>query len=469
MNFKEINEAFFELESKYDLFNKKINGIYFWELIRFDLNRKILVDKWLITQAHKSIENKYMYILKNITNFLYKWIFKNPFIWKSNSIFIFWHPRRKNIDWIDYDIYTDYLKEELQKNNMIYQDFEVFYWTKYSNKSKFSDDILSLDFFDGLALFFGKKIKLTDSETDFLLLLEKEIFQIMNLKINLLNYISNKLKLFNVFVKLFNKLIKWKNPTLIIELVWYWLIYKALNYSAGLQWVKTIELQHWVIDKFHLWYSMWHNKDIEAKYFPDKVFTWWKYWNNVCNYPSNCDALDVWFHFFDLNKLNNNINRDEKYIIVISQWAIWEELSKHIYSLAKSLKDYTFFYKLHPWEFHKIDNKFSFLKELKNIKIIKWEQTVYDLFNICNIQIWAFSTAIYEWLWFWLKTIIFNLPWTEYLDDLVEKNIIKKVSNFSECESVINNDDFWNWDLFDSDSFFRSDSMDNIIKIIKYF
>jgi hypothetical protein len=45
MKSKELNDIFFELENKYDLFNKKINGIYFWELIRFDLNRRLLIDK----------------------------------------------------------------------------------------------------------------------------------------------------------------------------------------------------------------------------------------------------------------------------------------------------------------------------------------------------------------------------------------------------------------------------------------
>jgi hypothetical protein len=45
MNFKDINNTFFDLENKYSLFDKKISGIFFWELLRFDISRKILIKK----------------------------------------------------------------------------------------------------------------------------------------------------------------------------------------------------------------------------------------------------------------------------------------------------------------------------------------------------------------------------------------------------------------------------------------
>lgn len=468
MNSKELNNTFFELENKYDLFNKKINGIYFWEIIRFELNRKLLVDKWVITEPHKKIWNKLLYIIKNIFSFLYKWIFKNPFLGKSNSIFIFWHPRRKNINGIDYDIYTDFLKKELQKNNIKYQDFETFYEATYSSKSKFSDNILSLDFIDWLALLFGKKIVFSKTEKEILLFIEKEILNKFNVKINILNFVSEKLKLYNIFIKVFTKLIKWKTPTIIIEIVWYWLIYKALNSVAKDFNIKTIELQHWVINKYHLWYSMWNNKNIEWKYFPDYIFTWWEYWNNICNYAENIKLVEIWFPYFDINK---NIEQKDKWkltknILVISQWHIWILLSKKIYNLAKKLPNYTFYYKLHAWEFHKVDKYFSFFKNIENIKIVKWEKTVYDLFSICSIQIWVCSTALYEWLWFWLKTIIFDLSCSEYLDTLINDWVVNKVLNEEQCKDYILNNNKLNNNKFNNNIFFKKDSLLNLTKNI---
>lgn len=468
MNFKQLNNNFFKLENKLDLFNKQIDWVYFWELVRFSINREILIKKWLITIPHKWVDNKIIYILKNILNLSYKIIFKNPYFSEKESIFIIWHPRRPLIDWYYTDIYTKYLKKWLSKNNIDYQDFENFTQEYIKSKDIESKNILQLDYFSIFSLLFKNRFKFNKKDEKYVKDLELKINNEFWVNIDIYNKVKNEIASFNIFYKHIYKFLKRKRPKIIFEVVSYWLIVRALNKASKELNIPTIELQHGVIDKYHLGYSMWDQKNIKLNYFPDYIFTWWDYWNSVCNYPENTKLISTWFPYFELNKSKYNINKQqEKNIIVISQWAIWEDLSKQVYEVAKELKDYTFYYKLHPWEFHKIDNEFSFLKELENIKIITWAKTVYDLFEICSIQIWAFSTAIYEWLWFWLKTIVFDLPWVEYLDDLVEKDIVKKIDNPSDCIDIIKNKYFWKSNDFESESFFKSKAIDNMLENIK--
>ena len=56
-------------------------------------------------------------------------------------------------------------------------------------------------------------------------------------------------------------------------------------------------------------------------------------------------------------------------------------------------------------------------------------------------QIGAFSTAIYEGLAFNCKTFIIDVPGVEYLDDLIDKNIVKKVKSSEELINYLKEDE----------------------------
>ena len=467
INSKDINDIFFEIENEYHLFDKKINNIYFWEIIRFQLNREILIKKWLINSTNLEKLNIYDKIIKSFY-IIYKMIFKNIFYSKQDNLFIFWHSRRQKINGFNYDIYTDIIKKELVDNKVNFQDCEWFYWSENNNKSKESKNILYYDFIEILPFFIPTLFRLNNEDKVFINNLEKIINEEFNVIIDLKYIVKKLLFRFNIYFWIINLFLKYKKPKIILQVVWYNIFNLALNKATKKNNIVNIELQHWVIDKYHFWYSMWNKKDQFSNYFPDYIFSWWKYWNNVCIYPKNCRVIDFWFPFFDLNKGNKNTLKDifNKNILIISQGAIWEDLARKIYELANELKEYKFYYKLHPWEFHKLDNELSFLKNIKNIKIIKSEKTIYELFSICNTQIWVFSTAIYEWLGFWLNTIVYNLAWVEYLDDLIFKWIVKKVNDTKECVELINNNDFdSSW--FKSSDFFKEDSLKNISEKIK--
>ncbi len=437
MNFKQINDTFFKLENSLNLFDKKIQWVFFWELIRFSINREILVKSWTIKSAFKVD-----FSLKNICNtiiFVFRNLLLNNILFsKKKCTYIFSHSRRHNIDWKYYDIYSDFLKEKLISSKIEYQDFEWFKQDFLSPKSDVSKNIKSYMPIDIIIQYFSFGIKLSNSEQKLLEDIQSKIQHDIGVDINIKQIVSKNISKFKLYSKFWEWLFKKKKPTLIYEVVWYWIWMFALNSVASKLKIKTIELQHGVIDKYHLWYSTGSHKR-NLQYAPDELYLWWDYWGNACNFSQDTKKTSYWFEFFNNNysKYIQDTKNKSNNILVISQTTIWEDLAKEILELSKLLPNHIFYYKLHPLEFIKLDKELSFLKWVKNIKVICAEKNLYELFWTCNTQIWIYSTWLYEWLWFGLKTIVFDLPWVEYLDDLVQKDIVIKVKDAKEYVSSI--------------------------------
>ena len=100
-------EQYLTIESDHKLWEKKIRGVYYWELIRFDLYYLIVSEKFN-TQgtAFETFSNaKYLLnLLKTIPTILSNFPFRRNI---QSSILVIPHPRRLNKDSVFWDIYSD--------------------------------------------------------------------------------------------------------------------------------------------------------------------------------------------------------------------------------------------------------------------------------------------------------------------------------------------------------------------------
>jgi hypothetical protein len=168
--------------------------------------------------------------------------------------------------------------------------------------------------------------------------------------------------------------------------------------------------------------------------------------------------------------LNNEKNKNQ--ILFISQGVIGKYLSEFAYNIAKKLEDceekYEIIYKLHPGEYSNWQNNYSYLKKcekLANFHIIdSSEISLYELFSKSEYQVGVFSTAIYEGLLFNCKTFIVDLPGSEYMDSLVEKNYVKKIATADEFIDSIAN---FKTNSYDKDFFFKKYEKSVLKRIIK--
>ena len=508
---KEICQNIWDLEEKYELNHKEIQACYPWQLIRMYLYYEITKKTNVFEspqQSSLSLSDKIISFLPFVKNS----IMANPLSGKENvDILIFDHPRKVIFEDEFQDIYSYFLKETLEKYNKSFETIESPYLNKHfrnknnikENHVKFNDRIL-------LGSFIHKtinrgKVPFTNEEKEFIETIKAEIESIFSIQIDLFGIIEDHILNFQYDYAKYIELLEKRNPKQVFLVVAY--ENKALIAACKKMNVEIIELQHGTISPYHLGYSypkntMKFNGEIkEIEYFPDKILSFGDYWQNASSYPIESDKIiSMGFPYFEENsktymkiaekkeienkEIENEENKNEKdkteehgkryqkQILFISQGVIGKYLSKLAYETAKDLNEtinekdnenndlnYKFIYKLHPGEYGTWRENYEYLakavEEFDNFNVIdKSEPPLYELFAKSDYQIGAFSTAIYEGLAFNCKTLIIDVPGVEYLDDLIDKNIVKKVKNSEEIIDYLKEEKI---DLkeYDKDYFFK--------------
>ena len=488
---KEICQNIWNLEEKYELNHKEIQGCYPWQLIRmylyYEITRK--------TNVFESAQQSSLSLFDKVNTFLpfiKNSISSNPLSGKENvDALIFDHPRKVIFNDEYQDIYSYFLKDTLKENGKSFETIESPYLNKHfrnnenikENNVKFNDRIL-------LGSFIHKtrnrgKVPFREEEKAFINTIKSEIETVFNIKIDLFRIIEDHILNFQYDYRKYIELLEKRKPKQVFLVVAY--ENKALVAACKAKKIELIELQHGTISPYHLGYSYPENtrkindEIKEIKYFPDKILSFGDYWKSSSHFPIDEEnIISMGFPYFEENSKtyieiagNKDKETNQKQILFISQGVIGKYLSKLAYELADNLNqnemeendnaDYAFIYKLHPGEYGTWRENYNYLTkaidEFDNFTVIdKSEPPLYELFAKSNYQIGAFSTAIYEGLAFNCKTFIIDVPGVEYLDDLIDKNIVKKVKSSEELINYLKEDKDNEIDLkeYDKDYFFKN-------------
>ena len=486
---KEICQNIWNLEEKYELNHKEIQDCYPWQLIRmylyYEITRK--------TNVFESAQQSSLSLLDKVESFVpfaKNSVLSNPLSGNETvDVLIFDHPRKVIFNDEYQDIYSYFLKDTLIENGRSFETIESPYLNKHfrnnanikENHVKFNDRIL-------LGSFIHKsrnrgKLPFTEEEKQFIDTLKNEIESNFNIDIDLFRIIEDHILNFQYDYKKYIELLQKRKPKEVFLVVAY--ENKALVAACKKMNIEIIELQHGTISPYHLGYScpentMKINDEIkEIEYFPDKILSFGDYWANSSYFPINKEnIISMGFPYFEENSktymtMNENKNEKDadennnKQILFISQGVIGKYLSKMAYEIAENIhnennndKNYNFIYKLHPGEYGTWKENYDYLikasQKYENFTVIdKSEPPLYELFAKSNYQVGAFSTAIYEGLAFNCETFIIDVPGVEYLDDLIEKDIVKKVKNSEELINYITNEDL-SIQEYDKDYFFKN-------------
>ena len=488
---KEICQEIWNLEEKYELNHKEIQGCYPWQLIRmylyYEITRK--------TNVFESAQQSSLSLFDKINSFLpflKNSILSNPLSGRENvDVLIFDHPRKVIFEDEYQDIYSYFLKDTLNQYGKSFETIESPYLNHHfrnnenikENHVRFNDRIL-------LGSFIHKtrnrgKLPFTDEEKQLINAVKYELETAFKIEIDLFRIMEDHILNFQYDYEKYIELLQRKNPKVVFLVVAY--ENKALVAACKKMNIEIIELQHGTISPYHLGYSYPENtmkfndeiKDIE--YFPDKILSFGDYWKNACPFPIDSEnIISMGFPYFEENSKTymeiseekNNEPIAQKQILFISQGVIGKYLSKLAYETASNIKEnnennennnsqkYKFIYKLHPGEYGTWKENYDYLtkavNEFDNFTVIdKSEPPLYELFAKSHYQIGAFSTAIYEGLAFNCKTFIIDVPGVEYLDDLIDKDIVKKVKSSEELINYINNGNI-SIQEYDKDYFFKN-------------
>lgn len=480
---KEICKNIWNLEEKYELNHQMIQDCYPWQLIRmylyYEITRK--------TNVFESAQQSSLSLFDKINSFLpflKNSVLSNPLSGNENvDVLIFDHPRKVIFEDEYHDIYSYFLKDTFNEMGKSFETIESPYLNNHfrnnknikENHVKFNDRIL-------LGSFIHKtrnrgKVPFTKEEKQLINTLKEELESTFKIEIDLFRIIEDHILNFQYDYKKYIELLEKRNPKLVFLVVAY--ENKALIAACKKMNIEIIELQHGTISPYHLGYSypersMKLNNEIrEIEYFPDKILSFGDYWKNASHYPIDSDnIISMGFPYFEENsrtymkmaeeKLNQE--SDNKQILFISQGVIGKYLSKLAYEIAENgNEDYQIIYKLHPGEYGTWRENYEYLNkaiaEFDNFKVIDESQPpLYELFAKSHYQAGAFSTAIYEGLAFNCKTFIIDVPGVEYLDDLIEKDIVKKVKDSEELIDYIIKDETneIQFKEYDKDFFFKN-------------
>ena len=487
---KEICQKIWDLEEKYELNHKEIQDCYPWQLIRMYLYYEITRKANVFESAQQSSLSLFDKI-NSFLPFLKNSILSNPLSGKENvDVLIFDHPRKVIFEDEYQDIYSYFLKDTLNKYGKSFETIESPYLNQHfrnknnikENNVKFNDRIL-------LGSFIHKtrnrgKLPFTEAEKQLINTVKEEIETAFEIEIDLFRIMGDHILNFQYDYKKYIELLQRKNPKVVFLVVAY--ENKALVAACKKMNIEIIELQHGTISPYHLGYSYPENtrkfdgeiKEIE--YFPDKILSFGDYWKNACPFPIDSEnIISMGFPYFEENSKTymkiaedknseeeNNQKTEDKQILFISQGVIGKYLSELAYETALSINEnndsqnFRFIYKLHPGEYGTWKENYDYLtksvNEFNNFTVIdKSEPPLYELFAKCHYQIGAFSTAIYEGLAFNCKTFIIDVPGVEYLDDLIDRDIVKKVKSSEELINYINNENI-SIQEYDKDYFFKN-------------
>lgn len=447
---KEISNLILKIESRHQLFAYEIDGIYIWELLRWELFRAIARKLGLEGQAHTFLSHIPIHV---------KWsrffissldlFFKNPLLGnRQRNTLIFDHPRKMSVDGKYIDIYTDFLLQDLKPDE--YEVLERHYLGLHSsNKSDAGRkylDVLNLYIILTKPIL-NKKIKLSVLDVQFLKTIELEIHQAFRIKIDLLQLAAAKLVDFKAKFAFYNHLLKKRRPKNIILVVSY--SQQALIAAAKYNQVWVTEIQHGVISPYNLAYHYPNQEHIS--YFPDELWVFGDYWKTAARIPLQTKVVARGFPF--LNKRYEKYRKMAKKkntILFVSQGTIGSELSEWAFKMAKRLTEYQFIYKLHPGEYDRWQHIYPMLveaKSLHNFELLHHPDTdLYAVMAQTEFQIGVSSMTLFEGLAFRCKTIILGLPGHEHVEYLVHNGIAKMAGNVDEAvRSVMNFEEIIEW------------------------
>lgn len=464
MTLKEVTEKFFQLEDELDLFNRDIDGVRFWERRRFTIYEQILQSIGIGGLANIRTERTFVNIAKNLLLLAKNLVIKNPYFVSPSEILFLGSPRRKlQEDGKWWDIYCDPIIEDLKRN---YVYFEFPYVNRHFIPAK-TKNIRYLDLAKNSGLIKYElrlvAIKLTKEDKLLIRNIQDLIYSQFNVNINLEDIVRQDLLVRRSTLPLYQRILEKVKPKLVIVVCSYG--HETFIEACKVMNIPVAELQHGIISHYHLGYS-YPGPNRTKRTFPDYFLAFGEFWENCLEYPiPNERIYSVGFPYLE-KEAKKYINVPQKgQILFISQETIGKELSKFAVELSKRNNfAYKIVYKLHPSEYLQWQRNYPWLIDT-DIRIIDNDSVpLYRLFAESKVQLGVGSTAIYEGLFFGLKTYLLNLPRIEDMEPLIKNQYATVVTSVDELIAKLE-DGQCNGPV-DTEQFFKRNSIHNISKAI---
>lgn len=432
-------EKFLKIEKKYNLYEKSIDGVQYWNYVRFSLwNYKICSLQLNMEKSYKKKQDSIISKIKPIFSMLYCSVFKSRIPQKNVDILFLNHSRRVMSQSYYECPYTERLSEKYDNSVTL----EMSYMRRHFHPVK-THNLMYADYISiigGLFYRFNKYI-LSGKYKKLYRLVEEQICQpVQEIKeaysckiadCEIYDRILEEILLHKAEYREYKKLIKKINPQIIIEVVYYNRQNMMINEIAKEMGITVVELQHGTMHPEHAAYH--YAKGAKIRQFADRMFLFSDFWKQTIQVPIREEYLiSTGYPFFENNvKQYKTIQKTngKKTVLFVSQWTIGANLSRLAVGVSRMLSEdeYHIIYKLHPSEYPIWREKYPWLKSAKIEVIDHNRESIYKYFAVSDFQIGVYSTAIYEGLGFGLPTFIYRTGHYDSMERLVSEGYAQYV------------------------------------------
>jgi len=429
-------DKFINFEKEYSVFDLKYGEIYYWHLIRSWLYRSLLKGERDYDDLDRKRGNALQVCRKIAVSMVNCVMYLKQFPLKKNHCDILfsspWNFRQVNGKY--QDIFVEYL------------DIDKKYFTKgfEYNDSKhislrrdisscFIDLKMMLDY---LNFVIKKKLNKKDDLKEIEGVI-KALNNVLDVDINAAQ-IKNRIRystcVFNSYYQKIKKYLAKIQPKAVILTNAYGLRQFATIRSSRELGIKTIELQHGLIGRYHIDYNF-ADPVGSAKYCTDYLFTFGEYWNDTCRSPLSLKKIEIGYRYIEyIEKSYKNINRDKKAVVFYSMKRNeFADLSCRFADLVKDL-NYKVIFKYHPVECGKAD--YPQLRR-KDITVIDQPTEVHDFLTRYEHHVSVGSTVLFEGAMRGASIYVWDISGKELTNDLIDNGYGRLVKDEHDLFELI--------------------------------
>lgn len=405
MDLKTLSDRFVEFEKAHIALDWRLDDVYAWRLVRFDVFQALVSEQKLFEFAHPKLKNRknnFKNHFKNIQSITLTNAFK-PF--KKNDFLFFAHSRNIN----GRDIYSHALMDHIGFENITiiyptsptkpYPNSIIMGWPAlkialnniamnrlghcpYKHQTK---DIAI--FADQFRAFFQSDIRI-----------EKLIFR--------------EMYRFKTYEAAYLKLLTKLSPKSIF-MVTHYAHFGLLSAAKKLN-IKTLEIQHGTISINHMGYYFPHHDN--PPYMPDILLCHGDHWTRKPPLPQSLETKVIGAaHVSKL--IETKTDKIKNQILIFSQGTVAKDLLNFATKSALLGKDYQFIYRLHPSEMR---DAYQTHGMPENFEIRDDAKTFFDDLTRSEFIATVYSTTIYEAMACGAKGIVIGLNGHNAVADIID-------------------------------------------------
>lgn len=462
--YEELYDAFTQFERDESPFSMTVNGVWIWELIRGKVFQRLLSKQGLTKQTssksgHRSSNAAKLLMASEVVK---NALSNHPWKYRPCECIILGRQRRKLIDRYYWDIYTDYLIDDLPLRYLALE--ERYQGTGRHFAPPKTDRIAYFDLIELLAR--ANKFRSRTSTG------KRDIRQIGDHLAGCFNieyrWVSRLLKAtvveYYAVYSLLQRVLDHVKPGIIVQ-AGSGFYKRILNKLAREREIPTIELQHGLMGKYHITYDFPYTKDSELTYFPAYYFLFGQYWHERTRLPIPDNRKQVTgFPHYSIERERRGSEHGNA-ILFISQNDVGREIGDLAVKFAARYQGKRpILFKLYPDENYHWRSKYPNLTNCHNVHVISGEQSMHDVMYRSAIQIGAYSTSIFEGLGYGLKTFIFKTPFYPMVQDLVENGTAMVIQ---DCQDLLANMETFNPVMSDPNYFWEPQPVSTMIQNIQ--